>query len=341
LRLAAWDFEISSKWEIAKLPLDAETFPSWDSPPTEIYWFHEFLVVLCEDLGRPLSISAAVSRVKEFVGHSKGRGNELNCIFISLDDIAFIKVSAHEIRCSTVFPLLTNFSATECSAGFRILTYFLTSPEVKERERKRNLTAREASSIVLPAEVLGMVLNSVPPYDIVSFAQASFMVENWYYSSLPQLPNMAIHHLDVSIPCCGRRENSKGEEGLFCYGCYTWQHVECLSPSQRTPQKCYICSKCRLSKDHAGAQPKLAPGAIGRANRRYDRPDGCRVIIWGQEKVLQLRVSAPAIMRPELRMMDPDLTSTLPNQIDYVLIFGRSWSGLAFGLDDVDSQARI
>jgi hypothetical protein len=46
-------------------------------------------------------------------------------------------------------------------------------------------------------------------------------------------------------------------------------------------------------------------------------------------------------MRPELRMMDPDLTSTLPNQIDYVLIFGRSWSGLAFGLDDVDSQARI
>jgi hypothetical protein len=115
------------------------------------------------------------------------------------------------------------------------LTYFLTSPYVKERGRK--LAAREVSSIVLPSEVLGMVLNSIPPYDTVSFAQASFMVENWYYSSLPQLPNMAIHHFDVSIPCCGTRVNSKRKEALCCSNYYAWRHSKCLDPTERTPQE--------------------------------------------------------------------------------------------------------
>ncbi|KAL2067821.1 hypothetical protein VTL71DRAFT_15917 [Oculimacula yallundae] len=339
LRLAAWDCETSSKCEIAKLPLGAESFPGWDSPPTEVYWFHGSLVVLCEDLGTSSSISAAVSRAREFVGHLKGRGDDVNCILISLGDIAFVQVSADQIQCSTIFPLLTNFSATECSAGFRILTYFLTSPYIKEGES--NLAAREVSSIALPAEVLGMALNAVAPYDIVSFAQASFMVENWYYSSLPQLPNIAIHHLDVSIPCCGRRDNSEGKEGVCCSDCYVWRHSECLDPSKRTPEECYICSKCRLSREQTGARPKLIPGAIGRVNRRGDRPDGCHVMIWKQEKVLQLRVSAPAVMRPELRLMDRDLTSTPPNQIDFVVLFGGLWSGLAFGLDDVGSEARM
>ena len=82
------------------------------------------------------------------------------------------------------------------------------------------------------------------------------------------------------------------------------------------------------------------PGAIGRTNRRENRPDGCRVMVWKQEKVLQLRISAPAFMRPELRLKDHDLSSTQPNQTDYVVLFNRSWSGLAFGLDDVDSKAK-
>lgn len=134
LRLAAWDLEISSECEIAKLPLGAESFPGCDSPPMEVYWFHRSLAVLCEDLGISSSISAAVSRAREFIGHLKGIENEVNCILISLADIAFVQVSADKIRCSTVFPLLTNSSTTECSAGFRIFTYFLTSPYVKEGE---------------------------------------------------------------------------------------------------------------------------------------------------------------------------------------------------------------
>ncbi|CZT07599.1 hypothetical protein WAI453_005104 [Rhynchosporium graminicola] len=338
LRLAAWDFEISSESEIAKLPLGAESFPGWDSPPTEFYWFHGSLVVLCEDLRTSSSISAVVSRARESVGQLDGRGNDdVNCILISLVDIAFVQVLADKIQCSTVFPLLTNSSATECSAGFRILTYLLTSPHVEKR--KRSLAAREVSSIILPTEILGMVLNAVAPYDIVSFAQASFMFENWYYSSLPQLPNMAIHHLDVSIPCCGRRTNREGKEGVCCSDCYAWRHSECLDPSERTPEECYICSKCRISREQAGARPELIPGAIGRANRRVGRLDGCRVMLLKQEKFLQLRVSAPAVMRPELRLMDRDLTSTPPNQIDYDVIFGGSWSGLSFGLDDLGCKA--
>ncbi|RDL41227.1 Uncharacterized protein BP5553_01206 [Venustampulla echinocandica] len=339
LRFAAWDLEISSEWEIAKLPLGAESYPAWDSHPAEVYWFHGFLVVLCEDLETLSSIATAVSRARESVGHLKGRGNEVNCILISLSDIAFVQLSADKIRCSTVFPLLTNSSATECSAGFRILTYFFTSPYVKEGER--NLAAREVSSIALPTEVLGMVLNAVAPYDMVSFAQASFIVKNWYYSSLPQLPSMAIHHRDVSIPCCGRKANRNRKEGVCCSDCYAWRHSECLVPSDLTPEECYICSKCLISREQSGARPKLRPGAIGLENRRGGRPDGCRVTIWKQEKVLQLRVTSPAVMRPELRLRDRDLTSTPPNQIDYVVLFGGSWSGLVYGLDDVHSEARI
>ncbi|TVY18368.1 hypothetical protein LARI1_G004770 [Lachnellula arida] len=328
LRLAAWDFEISSESEVAKLPLGAEEFPGWDSPPTEIYWFHRNLVVLCEDFGTSSSISDAVSRARTFVGHLEGRGNELRCIFISLADIAFVQIAADKVQCSTVFPLLTNSSTTECSAGFRILTYFLASPYIKEGER--DFAAREVFSIALPTEVLEMALNAVAPYDIVSFAQASFMAENWYYASLPQLPDMVIHDFDVSIACCGERTNSEGKEGVCCSDCYAWRHLGCLHPSERTPEKCYICSKCRLSREKAGARPKLIPGAIERANRhgaRPDgcRPDGCRVMIRKQEKFLQLRISA-------LRL---HLTSMPPNQIDYVVLFSGSWSGLAYGLDDV------
>ncbi|TVY35097.1 hypothetical protein LSUB1_G006633 [Lachnellula subtilissima] len=331
LRLAAWDFEISSDSNIPKLPLGAVTFPGWNSPPTEVYWFHRYLVVLCEDLGTSSSISAAVSRATSFVGNLEGRGNEVSCIFISLADIAFVQIAADTVHCSTVFPLLTNSSATECSAGFRILTYFLTSPCIKDRER--NLAAREVSSIALPTEVFDMVLNAVAAYDIVSFAQASFKVEDWYYASLPQLPDIAIHHFDVSVACCGQT-NSKGKEGLCCSDCYKWRHLEYLDPSERRPEECYICSKCRLSREQVGPRSKLIPGALGRANRRGPRPDGCRVMMRKQEKLLQLRVSAPAVKRPELRMRDPDLTSTPPNQIDYVVLFGGSWSGLAFGLDE-------
>jgi len=333
LRLAAWDFEISSECEIAKLPLGAGSFPSWDSHPAEVFWFHGFLVILCEDLETSWSISVAISRVKEFVGHLESRAN---CILISLVDIAFVQISASKIQCSTIFPLLTNSSATKCSAGFRILTYFLTSPYVKERGN--NLLAREVSSIALPTELLEMVLSAVSPYDIVAFAQASFMFENWYYSSLPQLPNMVIHYLDVSIPCCGRREKGERKEGVCCSACYVWRHSECLDLRERTPREYYICSECRISNEQASARPKLLPGAIGRANRRGKRPKGCRVMFGKHEKILQLRVSAPAVMRPELRLMDRDLTSTPPNQIDYVVLFGGMWSGLAFGLDDLASS---
>ena len=338
LRLAAWDFEISTDSKIAKLPLGAESFPGWDSPPTEVYWFHGSLVVLCEDLDTPLSISVAVSRARQLIGRLEGRGNKVNCILLSLVDIAFIQVLADKIQCSRIFPLLTRSSATECSAGFRVLSCFLTAPCVKRGEN--NLSAREVSSVAVPTEVLRMVLNTVTPYDIVSFAQASFLVEEWYYSSLPQLPNIAIYCLDVAIPCCGRRKISRGKEGVRCSRCYVWRHLECLDPSERPQEEWYICSKCRFSIEQAGARPRLMPGAIGRTNRRENRPDGCRVMVWKQEKVLQLRISAPAFMRPELRLKDHDLSSTQPNQTDYVVLFNRSWSGLAFGLDDVDSKAK-
>lgn len=333
LRLAAWDFEISAKCEIAKLPLDAESFPQWDSPYTEIYWFHRFLVVLCKDLRTSPSISTAISRVKEFIGPLEDRGNGFNCILISLQDIAFIQWSSDKIQCSTVFPLLTNFSTTECSAGFRILTYFLTSSYLKGV--KRSLAGRQISNLALPPEVLEIIFNAVSPYDIVSFAQASFMVENWYYSSLPQLPKMAICRFGVSIPCCGKRNNGERKEGVNCSDCFAWGHLECLNQKEHSVKERYICYKCRLRSKQAGTRLKLVPGGLSRANRERDRRDGCHVMMWKEEKLLQLRVSAAAFMRPELKLIDRSLSSTPPNQTDYIVLFGGLWSGLAFGLDHI------
>ncbi|KAK0110754.1 hypothetical protein ONS96_002352 [Cadophora gregata f. sp. sojae] len=329
LRLAAWDFEISSESEIADLPLRIKSFPAWDSPPTDIYWFHGFLVVICEGLGPSSSISAAVSRAREFLGDLEGRVDGVNCILMSLCDISFVQVSSDSTKCSTAFPLIRNSSATDCSPGFRILSYLLTSTDIK-----KSLATREVFNAVLPPEVFTMIFNKIAPSDIVACAQASFTIEKHYYSSLPQLPNIAIHHLGVSIPCCGSRNSGKG---LFCSDCYTWRHLDCLDSSERSLEdNCYICPKCLLFRNKAGnSREKLIPGGIERLNHRSDRPEGCPVLIGKKKKVLQLRRAAPAAKRPEVRLMDPTFDSPHPNQIDYVIIFGGVWTGLAYGLDDV------
>ncbi|KAK0125929.1 hypothetical protein ONS95_007553 [Cadophora gregata] len=344
LRLAAWDLEVSPKGNIAaaRLPLGAETFPDWDAPLTNIYWFHGYLVVLCEGLKMPSTISAAVSTAEEFLNKSVGQRNTscgVPCILISVAEIAFAHVSTGRTRCSTVFPLVSNSVATQCTSGFRILTQFLSSPDMKWGGR--NLVARENSSITLPPEVFGMVLEKLDPFDVVSFAQASFAAESWYYSSLPQLSYMTIQQLEVSIPCCGRKDGDGGD-GLWCSDCYAWQHSACVSSGENhacISDKRYICSHCRTSGANSGTQ-SLLPGAIGRANRRIDPRYGCRVVINNRDKILQLRVTSPAVMRPELRLRDRDLTSTPPNQIDYVVIFGGSWSGLAYGLDNLPVERR-
>ncbi|KAH6711997.1 hypothetical protein BKA61DRAFT_657494 [Leptodontidium sp. MPI-SDFR-AT-0119] len=338
LRLAAWDLEVSSEGSITSLPLGAEDFPRWDSPASEVYWFHGYLVVLCQDLDATTSFSAAVLKGKEFLRNLDASRTAVNCILVSISEVAMILLSTDQIRCSAVFPLVSNSSATQCSPGFRILSYLLSASDIKWEGR--NLSARENSSTNLPLEVYRMVLGAVEPFDVVSFAQASFVAQTWYYSSLPQFPNMTIHHLDVSIPCCGNR-HSECRDGVSCSNCYVWQHSECITSNKHTLKSGYICSRCRASEVNSDSPPRLMPGAIGRANLHVRRLEGCRVFINNHEKALNLRTTSPAVMRPELRFMDRDLTSTPPNQIDYVVIFNGVWSGLAYGLDNLRSETSV
>lgn len=335
LRIAAWDLEISIEEEKAKLPLGAEDFPAWGSPQGQIYWFHGRLVVLCQNLGRD-GIAEGVVRVKGFLGKGEVT-QEVDCIFISLEHIAFLKLSGERKRCSRISPFLTETSAKEYSPGFRVLTSLLTPSH-------NNRAAREKSHLKLPNELLDLVLDKVPAYDLISFAQASFMIEEWYYSpsSLPQLPGIKILHHEISIPCCGERE---GGAGVYCSTCYIWLHLGCMSSSEATTEP-YTCPSCLLLSLSIASSPEqkakhLEPGAISRQNRGSRRRKGAHVHRANptEEKILQLRTTSPAVQRPELRMMDRDLSSTPLNEIDYVVLFGGVWTGLAYGLDDLDPVA--
>lgn len=49
LCLAAWDFEISRHPDV-RLPVNHTLVPSRPFPQDDIYWFHGFLIILCEDI---------------------------------------------------------------------------------------------------------------------------------------------------------------------------------------------------------------------------------------------------------------------------------------------------
>ncbi|KAH7348784.1 hypothetical protein BKA65DRAFT_536731 [Rhexocercosporidium sp. MPI-PUGE-AT-0058] len=362
LRIAAWDFNIFSDKECvnavaAKLPLRAESFPAWGSPVGDVYWFHGFVVVVCAggnlDLKDESWIERAHGKVGEFVGVGAGgaerMGKVVDCILISVaedDDRVYV---------SDIFSLVTDSSAVECSAGFRALVWLLTSCHGVRGDGKLDgfsLAAREYSILnTMPIELLTMVLEAVEPYDIISFAKASFVVEKWYYSSssvfVSQLPGLVVHQHEASIKCCGRRrtDGGEGEKGLCCSECYAWQHLSCLNrhPNENYLKEHFICSQfLPVTSTHPPtptqkpiSRTRLTPGRIGRANRRVCRGDGCGVMKDKQQRILQLRITSPAVLRPEVWLMDRELRNTLPNEIDYVVLFGGVWSGLAYGVDGV------
>jgi hypothetical protein len=51
------------------LPIGPTSYLPWGAPPTNLYWFHRFLVVLCADLRSNATRSAAISRAQAFTQH--------------------------------------------------------------------------------------------------------------------------------------------------------------------------------------------------------------------------------------------------------------------------------
>lgn len=110
----------------------------------------------------------------------------MDCIFFSLEDIVFLHLSKSGTRSSKIFPFLTESSGKESSPGFRVLTSLLTSCQGRKAR-----AAREKSNISLPNELLDVVHNGVEADDIISFTQASFKIEEWYYTPSPLPPTPA------------------------------------------------------------------------------------------------------------------------------------------------------
>lgn len=237
LRLASWDFEVLYT-DDAPLPVSNSSIPAWDFPESEHYWFHGFLVLLQEDLEWPQSLRAAVERSQSLINTSGCIAQRTQSILISPQDIVFVEFSSGEIKCGEVFPLLTDSSSMECSPGFRLLSQIMSSSC-----SRMDWAYREKWSLPLPSEVLANILQVSEPRDAVSFAQSSFKVEQWYYDSLPQIQDIELQHLHLSVPCCVERTGLE-TLGIHCSECGIWQHAKCIGLETLPSENSFVCASC-------------------------------------------------------------------------------------------------
>ncbi|RMZ41871.1 hypothetical protein CA14_011284 [Aspergillus flavus] len=222
LRLAAWDFE---------LPISFSSIPSWRHPEADIYWFHGYLIVLHEDIRSEAMISGAILKAKSYINNLEYECNEVHLILMSPFHVAFVKLLHGTVMASKSLALLTNVSANQCSPGFRALVRVLTSDcRIKSR------AYRETWKYDIPPEILQRLLYASEPRDAVAFSQASFVAEQCYYASIPQIKDIVVQTFKSSIPCCGKPGGLK-EEGVCCSKCYSWQHIGCVGLKNRPLDK--------------------------------------------------------------------------------------------------------
>jgi hypothetical protein len=189
---------------------------------------------------------------------------------------------------------------------------------------------REKWPFSMPSEVLLGILHSSEPRDALSFAQASFEAERWYYASVPQFRDVSVQSLDLSIPCCGDRTGLE-DSGVHCSRCGTWQHQMCIGLEILPSNDSFTCAAC-LEKGPKAT--RLIAGGINRLGGRAERRT-CAIKIDGSAKSLRVRLSQPAHLRPELRLIG-DLIHNIPNGlIDFTIRFNGVFAGLAYGVDDM------
>jgi hypothetical protein len=330
LRLAAWDFEVSfdSRCSEVELPIDATSIPLWSYPDTDIYWFHGYLVVLQESLQSDAMINKAISKAKSYIGtlDTRPRHGKTRLICISLRQVVFVELSQEAALASKSLVLLSSSSATQCSPGFRALARVLTSNCWKPH------AYREKWPVNMPPEIIEMIFSKMEPGDAVAFSQAFSVAEQCYYASEFQFKNIDVQSFESSIPCCGKRTRLE-THGICCSECYSWQHLECLGleNDSSSSKGRYVCLDCQER------EMVLDPGGINRFSCRKVR-EGCQVRANGLLKSLQLRLSKPAHLRPELRSY-ARLDSVAPSLIDYTILFNHAFSGLAYGLEPLEDTS--
>ncbi|KAB8265885.1 hypothetical protein BDV32DRAFT_158143 [Aspergillus pseudonomiae] len=321
LRLAACDFEVSFDSNV-EVPISFASIPAWNYPKADIYWFHGYLIVLQEDVDSGAMIDRAVLKAKSYINDSQFVHQDTRLILIPPHHVTFVELSNNTALSSGSLVLLANSSATQCSPGFRALARILTSDCWKKPP-----ILGERWQFTVPPEVFRMILCELDPRDAVAFAQASFAAEQYYYSLVPQLKDVKVQNFKSSISCCGKRGGLE-QNGICCSKCYSWQHLECVGLENGLSYNRYVCTDCQGNRNCI----VLEPGGINRVSRRKTR-EGCQIEIRGSAKSLQLRLSKPSHLRPELKFLG-NLVSIPPALIDYTILFNGSFSGLAYGLED-------
>ncbi|KAK2812909.1 hypothetical protein FQN50_000930 [Emmonsiellopsis sp. PD_5] len=91
LRIAAWDLEVSSDTQI-DYPDNGVIFPRWESPETDVFWFHGYLVVLHRTIDTEVSISAAISKAQSFLNVNKH--TDIHSIILSFQHVVFVELSS-------------------------------------------------------------------------------------------------------------------------------------------------------------------------------------------------------------------------------------------------------
>lgn len=321
LRLAAWDFEVSSDSNV-ELPIWFLSVPSWSYPKTDIYWFHGYLVALQENIESEVMISRAITKVKTYLDDHSIRHNAVRLILLSPRHVAFAELVHDAILASKSLILLTNHSAIQPSPGFRALIRIFTSNCWKVRQ-----TNREKWRFNLPPEILQTILHELEPRDTVALSQASLAVEEWYYATIPQFKNISLQEFKLSIPCCGKRGGLK-EYGIRCHQCCSWRHLNCVGLQTWPPGKEYICMDCQEGKTSMAH----TPGGINWFSRRKRRA-GRKVTVGEFTKSLHLRLSKPSHLRRDLQFLG-NLVAIPPRLIQYTVVFNGTFSGLAYGLEE-------
>ncbi|KAI9368861.1 hypothetical protein BJX61DRAFT_550061 [Aspergillus egyptiacus] len=321
LRIAAWDFEAVYDTDTLEIPITFSSVPRWTVPCGDVFWFHGYLIVYCSSQGITTS---AVSRAQDYLTSNNHGTATVRGIAISIQHIAFFGISNGSRSCSSPIPLVTNTSTLSCSPGFKVLTYMFTSAHPRAA-----LAPREHWAMDLPVEILDMILRALPPLDLVAFAQASMLVEKWYYSCTSQIRGL-MRSFDLSIPCCGRR-NSSEAAGAHCSICYAWYHEKCTELTLNAPgdNEIRICPACRENRPCAS----LNMGGIYRTYRTKKVLHEGKVLVDGQPRMLRLRTSKPSARRPELWLIRTRGPPP-PRQINFLIHFGGAFSGLAYGYDE-------
>ncbi|PWY69007.1 hypothetical protein BO94DRAFT_299930 [Aspergillus sclerotioniger CBS 115572] len=238
LRLAAWDFEAARECKPRRTNESLPT-PTWNYPKEGIYWFHEHLIVLQDDIASQTAKNRAIERAKLYLNEFHPRKQAVRVIVISLRHIAFLHVCSDGFSSTKTMELLTSTSSEECMPGFRALAQVLTSPY------GTHTRVNESWKRVIPPELLDLMICELEPRDTIAFAQASPAMERSYYRNCTVSQfNFQVKQFGSSIPCCGKKTDIPL---ICCSECLAWYHLTCGYAPAIVPPENYICRKCELA----------------------------------------------------------------------------------------------